>query len=164
MTAAARARSVSIGSIFGYSLASLAAGAQSVVRCDRVWTRRRRRPHYGSTAQLVYRVRGVRRHARPVRDRGPVLRVRGQTEHGQRLPVGRQAYVRVPDHHVADSQVGDLYSNIVFTGSGKSLPAKKATVVYYANRGSGIFYTYVNCVLDIFETNTIASRDIRDFQ
>lgn len=56
--------------------------------------------------ELDRRIRGVRRRARRVRCRGRLLRVRaGQTEHRPRVPVGRQAHDRVPDHHVADCQV-----------------------------------------------------------
>lgn len=70
--------------------------------------RRARRYHGGD--ELVCRVFCVHRNAQHFRADRTVLRVRGrQTEHGQWLPAGRQAYDRFPDHHVVNCQVLTLY-------------------------------------------------------
>jgi len=55
--------------------------------------------------ELVNRIRRVRHHARPVCPRRPVLRMCSPTKHCQRLPVRRQAHVRVSYHYVVDRQV-----------------------------------------------------------
>lgn len=52
------------------------------------------------TVELDGGIRRFRRHARAVGDHRPVLWLRLQTEHRLRLPAGRQAHVRLSDHHV----------------------------------------------------------------